>query len=87
MPGVVLETEGSVRLRCKRALFTMKTSKKNMFDLNNPYFHLTMLLIEQFFQKANCKGQHPKAVRRFDIELPLHASVESKFKFELGSSI
>lgn len=58
----------------------MKNSKKDTFDFNNPYFHLTILLIEQFFKKANRRWQHPKAGRSFDIELPLHASVESKFK-------
>ena len=82
MSGVIIEIEGSVRLRYKRALFTMKNSKKDTSDLNNPYFHsiFTLLLIEQIFKIANRRRHHPKAGCSFDIELPLHASVDSKFK-------
>ena len=51
--GVILETEGGIWGRYKKALFPYKKLWKGTSDLSNPYVHGTfkLLLIKQFFQK------------------------------------
>ena len=50
---LILEIEGSVRQRQKRALFSYKKPEKGTSNLNDPYVHstFTMLLIKQIFEK------------------------------------
>ena len=50
--GVILEIEGSVRQRYKRALFPYKKLYKGASDLSNPYVHSTfaLLLMKQIFE-------------------------------------
>ena len=52
-PGVILETEGSVRKIQKRALFHYKTVKKGTPNLTSPFVHglFTIVLMKQIFEK------------------------------------
>ena len=52
-PGVILETEDSVRKIQKGALFHYKKVKKGTPNLTSPYVHsfFTLVLIRQFFEK------------------------------------
>ena len=53
VPGVILETEGSVQKIQKRALFHYKKVKKGTLILTFPYVHtfFTIVLIKQIFEK------------------------------------
>ena len=53
LPGVVLETEGSVRKMQKRTLFHCKKVKKGTPNMTSPHVHnlFTIYLIKQIFEK------------------------------------
>ena len=61
-PGVILETEGSVRKTQKRAFFHYKTVKNGTPNLTSPYTHglFTIVFMKKIFEKISHQGQRPE---------------------------
>ena len=71
IPGVILETDGSIQKIQKRALFHCKKKvKKGTSNLTSPYVHnfFTIVLIKQIKKKKSNQGQHPEVGLSFRLK-------------------